>query len=137
MKNIFLILLVLSFIAPSFGQRFATDPKKGNNTGSALTYAYLAPAYSATTTITPNASFTIVKPSAVSGALNISVTDTKSQIGDELQFMLVSTGAARTVTLGTNLKGSATTIALDSAQVGTLRFMYNGTDFIEISRAKE
>lgn len=136
-KIIFLALLAFSLSAsaqiatPRFGTTAGRD-----NTGRVLTYGYSAPAYASTITVVPNAYETIYKVGTLTGNPSVVCTVTKAHVGDKVVFLFLTSGAARTVTFGTGMIASAT-LVVDSAQNASATFVFNGTKFLEQSRAKE
>jgi hypothetical protein len=139
MKNFITLLIVgLAFTATSFAQspRFGTTSRQ-DNTGRVLTYGYAAISYDDTVTVVPNAYETIYKYTTLTGNSLVYATETNAKIGDKVYFLFnLGSGGARTVTFGTGFIASAT-LVVDSAQAATITFMYNGSDYIEIGRAKE
>lgn len=138
----FISLLILAFAftvgvsAQATTPRFGTS-KNSDNTGRVLTYGYSAISYDDTVTVAPNAYETIYKYTTLTGNCIIYATETKCRVGDKVYFLFnLASGGARTVTFGTGFTASATMV-VDSAQAASVTFMYNGSNFIEIGRAKE
>lgn len=131
----FLFAFALSVTAQATTPRFGTTSKT-DNTGRVLTYKYVTPTYDDTITVVPNAFETIVKVAALTGNSDIFATETYSRVGDKVVFIFSASGGARTVTFRTGLTASATMV-VDSAQVATVSFIYNGTNYVETGRAKE
>ncbi len=76
---------------------------------------------------------TIVKQ-AVGAAMTINIDVTKCEIGDELTIYLVNDGTQRVVTFGTGFNASGTvTGTVDKTIV--VRFQFDGTKFIEVTRS--
>lgn len=136
-------LLVIAFVglftfaaaAQSTTPRFGTTPNK-DNTGRTLTYKYAAPAYASTITVVPSAYETIYKCDSLTGNPSIVTTLTSSYVGDKVTFYFAAKGAARTVTFSTGMVPSAT-LVVDSAQVATATFMFTGSKYVEVGRAKQ
>lgn len=134
------ILLAICAVTLSLGanaQRFGTSaqPQK-DNTGRKLTLDYLTPAYSATITITPalpGKSKTYIKPATLTGACEIDIADTYSQVCDELTFIFTSDGTGRVVTFDGNFVVYGTLTLIASKQ-GTVTFVYDGTNYVETAR---
>lgn len=139
-KFILISILALSFLGSLAAQ--ATTPRFGtsrnsDNTGRVLTYGYDAISYDDTVTVAPNAFETIYKYTTLTGNCIIYATETKCRVGDKVFFLFnLASGGARTVTFGTGFTASATMV-VDSAQAASVTFMYNGSNFIEVGRAKE
>lgn len=110
------------------------DNLPGDNTGRVITLGSYEPAYVATLSITPNASKTFVNPATLTGAMTVNCVDTLCQKYDEITFILKSDTTSRTVTFGTNFV-SAGTIAPAISKSATITFIYDGTNFVEKSRA--
>jgi hypothetical protein len=138
MKKIFLIasfaLLTLASVAQITTPRFGTTVGR-DNTGRVLTYAYAATTYAATLAYTPNAFETTYKI-VLTGALTINVTDTKSQVCDVLTVITTGSGGSRVTTFGTNFI-SAGTLTAASGKQATARFVFDGVNYVEISRFVE
>jgi hypothetical protein len=138
-KLIFLSLAVIGFtfasVAQSTTPRFGTTPNK-DNTGRVLTYSYSAPAYASTITVAPKHFETIYKVDSLTGNPSVVTTLTNAYAGDRITFIFAAKGAARTVTFSTGMTPSAT-LVVDSAQVATATFMFSGSKFVEVSRAKQ
>ena len=105
-----------------------------DNTGRLLRMDYQAPSYAATLALVLNAGYTLVKPGTLTGALTINANVTDAAIGDRVQFLFKCDGTSRTVTYGTNFK-SAGTHALNINDEGSSVFIFDGTNFVEESRA--
>lgn len=121
--------------AQSTTPRFGTTSNK-DNTGRVLTYKYAAPAYGATITVVPSAYETIYKVDSLTGNPSVVTTLTNAYVGDKIVFHFAAKGAARTVTFSTGMVPSGT-LVVDSAQVATATFMFSGSKFVEVSRAKQ
>lgn len=139
MKKLFSIAIIGLISLGSFAQsttpRFGTTASK-DNTGRVLTYKYAAPAYGSTITVVPSAYETIYKVDSLTGNPSIVTTLTSSYLGDKITFYFAAKDAARTVTFSTGMVPSAT-LVVDSAQVATATFIFTGSKFVEVSRAKQ
>ncbi len=128
--------MVTSINVEAQSPRFGTTSKQ-DNTGRVLTYKYEAISYDDTVTVAPNAFETIYKYTTLTGNSIIYATETNCKIGDKAYFLFnLGSGGARTVTFSTGFTPSATMV-VDSAQAASVTFMYNGSNFIEIGRAKQ
>jgi hypothetical protein len=109
-----------------------------DNTSRVLTNAYLTPAYAASIAIVPVEASTIVKVGALTGALSLTIgvgtSTTPPYVGDKITFLFSASGADRIVTFSTGFQ-SAGTLTVVNAKFGSATFMFNGTAWIEISRA--
>lgn len=132
-KFITLSFALLMFVLNSDAQRFGTT-KGRDNTGRVLTYAVLAPAYSATVTVAPSNYQTIIKPATLTGACTINATETNSKYCDIIRFIFTSDATGRVVTFGTNFV-SAGTLTLVASKQATATFIYDGANYVELSRA--
>ena len=135
MKKAILVLFCIAISVVGYGQRFGTSASK-DNTGRKLTCAYLTPTYASTLTVTPNASVTYVKPSSLTGAMTLNCATTNAQVCDEVTFIFYGTGS-RTITFNTGIVASSSTLVCDSLQSCTWKGVFNGTAWVETSRAKE
>jgi hypothetical protein len=113
-----------------------------DNTFSTLMGDYQSPAYAATIalTIKSKASKTIVQPATLTGAVTFTANvgddtadDVAPYVGDEIIFLLVSDGTTRTATFGTGFLPNGT-LAVTTAKFASIRFIFNGASWIEMSR---
>lgn len=104
-----------------------------DNTGRVITHNYLKPAYAATISITPNVSKLYVEPAQLTGTLTVNAVVTSALEYDEVVFIFNSDATARVVTFGTNFKSSGT-ISVSSSKYATVKFVFDGAYFIEMSR---
>lgn len=112
--------------------RFST--KVGDDaTGRVLALAYATPAYAATLAVTPNASITYYQPALLTGVMTVNATLTTSYVGDEQTWILLSDTTARAVTFGTGYTPNGT-ITPNISKVATIKFVYSGTSWVEVSR---
>lgn len=96
-----MIMMVVCFVAQAQKTtRFAADPTRGNNTGSALNYKIVQPTQVAgidTTVLRPNAFRTLVVPvNPLNDSLCLNIKDTtQCRLGDELEVLVFATAATR------------------------------------------
>lgn len=107
-------------------------------TGRVDTNDYKNPAYAATISLVCRQKRTVFQPGQLTGALTLNVSvgsaSTAPFVGDELRCMFAGDASARTVTFGTGLTVSATTLALSAGKKGFIEFVFDGTAWIETSR---
>jgi len=110
-----------------------------NNTGSTITQEYQAPAYAATLSIVPTQQMTLLAPGQLTGALTVNVgvgtATTPPNVGDSLEMLFGSDASSRTVTFGTGLAVTASTLVIPGTKYGTINFTFNGTIWVEICRS--
>jgi hypothetical protein len=128
----------LSRIPTSTG---AAPRQKRDNTLRVLSADVQTPAYAATIPIVINSNQTLVQPAALSGACTFTVNvgtgladDNLPFLGDTLTFLLKSVTATQTVTFGTGF-ASTGTLAVTLAKFAQIIFIFNGTTWVESSRA--
>ncbi|MFL5807935.1 MAG: hypothetical protein ACJ749_00360 [Flavisolibacter sp.] len=114
---------------PRFGTAAGDD-----NTGRVITHDFKRPAYAATVNLKPNASKTFAFFATLTGAITINVDTSRAFAGDELIIVLASDGTSRTATLGTGTKTTSGTIAPAISKKASIRFVFDGTDWVEFSR---
>src|ERR1700752_2706398 len=139
MKKItFLLAVILTFGLTSGGIAQTTTPRFGitkntDNAGRVITYAYSAPAITATTVITPKNydNLYAINCGTLSPAINF--TATSAYLGDRVTFITTAT-ASSTITLGGNVLTSASTYTVASGKYSTITFVFNGANFAEVSR---
>jgi hypothetical protein len=101
---------------------------------------YQAPAFAATIAlvIKPNASNTLIVPATLTGIVtfsaNVGTATTPPYIGDTINMLLVSDGTSRVVTFGTGFLPTGT-LSVTTAKYATISFVFNGTGWLETSRA--
>lgn len=80
---------------------------------------------------------TYVKTPAIAAATTINVTDVnnEAEVGDELIIEILLAGTNRVITLGTLLASDVGTITCVASKTSVLRFVWNGTEFREVSRS--
>lgn len=110
--------------------RFGNLPE--DNTGRLITQDHQNPAFSATIGAVVSAQRTTVVIPQMTGAVTLNITEDLSlhsiEEGDEITIMASADGSARTVTLGTKLKGAD--LVLLAAESGLIKGVYDGTDFL-------
>lgn len=121
-------------MALTYIPRFGTVPGD-DNTCRVLQNSYAEPAYAATIALTPNAAYTYYNFAALTGAATVNLTTTNCKVNDEIVMLFKNDGTTRTVTLGTGMSVSASTIAVTAAKFSSITFIYNGTTFVEIGRS--
>lgn len=105
-----------------------------DNTLRTVTQDYQNPAYAASIAIKTSQAYTLVNVQQLTGALTLTANVSNPFIGDELEFLFAADGTQRVVTFGTGLASSGTlTIALN--KYGSAKFVFNGTTWVERSRA--
>jgi hypothetical protein len=109
-------------------------------TGSNRSYDYLNPAWAATLTIvTKSQKAVTLLQVTLGGNLTINVgvgsATTDPQIGDELIMIFKSDASIRTITWGTGLLPSATTIATVASKSVTATFMFDGAGWLQRSQS--
>lgn len=106
-----------------------------DNTLRTATQDYLNPAYAASIALKPSQGYTLVNFQQLTGALTVNVPNfAAAYIGDELEMLFAADGTNRVVTFGTGL-ASAGTLTVVASKFGTAKFVFNGTSWIERSRA--
>ncbi len=134
-KIIFLFALILG-VNCAFSQatapRFGTD-KYHDNTGKAITYGYLQPAYAAIVTVTPSKSSNVYAVGTLTGAITVNTSTTTSKVCDEMTLILAANSTSRVATFSTNIVSTGTLGVLASKQA-TIRFIFDGVNWIEIAR---
>lgn len=135
MKKILALSIVALLALNVSAQRgWANAPK--DNTGRNLTLELKTPTSAATYTLAPRASKTYVKMTTLAADLGVTAIVTSAKVCDELVFIFVADGSARTVTFNAGLVPSATMV-VDASSKATVSFVFDGTAFIETGRAKE
>lgn len=109
--------------------------KNQDITGRTITQDVQTPAYASAITITTKEQYTDVYVGALSGALTLNAATTNAMIGDRLTVLFSATGANRTVTIGTGIAATASTIVVTAAKYGSLTCVFNGTAWVEVARS--
>lgn len=105
-----------------------------DNTLRTATQDYLNPAYAASIALKPSQGYTLVNVQQLTGALTVTAAVVAPFIGDELELLFAADGTNRVVTFGTGF-ASAGTLTVVATKFGTAKFVFNGTSWIERSRA--
>ena len=136
-KFILFISLMLAIVIGSMAQistpRFGTA-KNQDNTGRVLTYGVVTKAYASTITITPNNYETFVNVATLTGDATVSATTTVTHKYDQMSILLVADTSTRTVTMGSGFAANLGTIAIAPAKKAYLKFIFDGTAWVELSR---
>lgn len=110
--------------------------KNQDITGRTITQDVQTPAYASAITVTTKEQYTDVYVGALSGALTLNVATTNAMIGDRLTVLFSTTGAGnKTVTIGTGIAATASTIVVTAAKYGSLTCVFNGTAWVEVARS--
>lgn len=91
------------------------------------------PAYGASIAITTTAHKTEVIPAQLTGALTLTAVLTNAVAGDTMDMLFSADTTARVVTFSTGITAGGTLTVPKSSYAG-IRFVYNGTAWIEVSR---
>lgn len=141
MKNLILLFLLtftISVSAQSTTPKFSTT-KYGDNTGKSLTYGVLAVTPTSTmVTIKPNFNFyQLATVATTSISPTFTASTTYSNKADQLDLLITSNATGtRTITLGTGFIANAvTTQTLAASKQALFRFIFDGSKYVEISRA--
>ena len=144
-KFLAIITLSLCIIVGASAQhtlpRWGGGPPTNDNTGRVLTYelkTVTTTSATATAYQKPNAFMTIIKVSTLRHALTDSLNVTNAYVGDQVVFHFVcdTLTGGRVVTFGNHITSSGT-LTVDASQKATASFMFDGTAWVETSRAKE
>jgi hypothetical protein len=120
--------------------RFTGEAGK-DNTERLVKNDYRTPAYAAALTITPatNCAKSLIVPATLTGAMTLNIgvglAATDPFVGDTMTFILTSDATSRTVTFGTGITATSVSIAPAISKSATITFMFNGTAWMEVSRA--
>jgi hypothetical protein len=142
-KFLFIItcsLCVIFASAQSTLPRWGGGPPQNDNTGRVLTYE-LKTVTTTTATSTavqkPNAFQTIIKVGTLQRALTDSLSIANAYVGDEAIFVFTADTltAGRVVTFNSNSLKSAGTLTVPKSKKATASFIFDGTLWIEKSRA--
>jgi hypothetical protein len=111
------------------------------NTSRIINFEQQAPAYAASIAIATTKARTIVKVGQLTGALSLTIgvgtgtADTNAPFADdEVEFNFAADATIRVVTFSTGFQ-SAGTASVAASKFGTVVFKFNGTAWIEKSRA--
>lgn len=98
--------------------------------------AYDVTLESGTLDLTPKYSVTSYTV-ALDQAVTIDLLTTNADPGNVVYLVLVSDATGRTVTWGTNVQGSAASVAVTASKIIIIGFLYNGTKFVQVSSSSE
>jgi len=137
MKKYFAILMLVCI--GSFASAQSTSPRFGtlknqDNTGRALTYGYVTPAYAASVALVPRYYDTTVKVGQLTGNLTLTVTVTNCYVGDKLEIVLAADATDRTVTFSTGFT-SGGTVLIPASGTFCYYFTFNGVGWIHASKS--
>jgi len=113
--------------------RFTPGANQDNTLRNA-TQDYLNPAYAASIALKPVQGYTLVNFQLLTGALGLTADVTQPYIGDELELLFAPDATNRVVTFGTGF-ASAGTLTVVASKFGSAKFIFNGTVWVERSRA--
>ena len=103
-----------------------------DNTGRQITQDHKNEAFAATVAVVISEQRSTIVIAQMTGAVTLNVSEDLSlhalQEGDELHILASADASARTVTLGTKLKGA--NLALLANESGLVKGVYDGTDFL-------
>ena len=146
MKKLLFLFALYAFTADAqiATPRFGTTPNS-DNTGRVITYNLVVPDTAVrTTTLAPNASITYVAPAPIKLNKVFNVSLATSHKCDEMIFMFKGAGTADSGTQlhdsiiwGTGFQATTTSLLVDSIKVSTAHFIFNGSKWVELSRAKQ
>lgn len=109
-----------------------------DNTSRNITNEFQDKAYAATIAITTTKNRTLVRVAQLTGALTVTCGVGSSTlppvIGDRVTFLFSADGTNRVVTFSTGLQSSGT-LTVTASKYGSAEFMFNGTTWVEVSRA--
>lgn len=122
----------------STSARFTGAANK-DNTARREIYDYQSPAYASSIALTiKDRSKTIVQVAQLTGALsltaNVGSSTTPPYVGDKIEFLFTSDGTNRVVTFSTGFLPTGT-LTVTASKSASAVFMFNGTAWIELSRA--
>lgn len=113
--------------------RFVPGPNQ-DNTFQQVTQDYQNPAYAASIALVTGQSYTLVNVKQLTGALTLTANVSAPYIGDELELLFATDATNRVVTFGTGF-ASAGTLTVVASKFGSAKFIFNGTVWVERSRA--
>lgn len=134
MKRILLASALLLSISSFAQQGYRYDIVPGTSSEYSLAHNEIkAIPYAATKTLAPTMEHTVYDFATLTGATTLSVTITPCFTGDQMICLFKANTTARVVTFSTGFtsKGTLTVLASSSA---TIRFVFNGTAWIETER---
>ena len=137
--SIIAILAVTFVSAQSTSPRFGTA-KNQDNTYRALTLgATTVTPTSTLVTLPAQTKFTnIVTVASTSLSPTFTANVSSSYLGDQMKVLVAANSAGtRTITLSTNLIGTATTQTVEASKKASFTFLFDGSKWIETSRCVE
>lgn len=112
-----------------------------DNTLITVTQDYKTPAYAAAITLTTSEEKTKVLVAQLTGALTLNMgvggAGVAPFIGDTCEILFSSDAnvGGRIVTMGTGIAATAATQTIAASKFGSLKLMFNGTTWVEVSRS--
>lgn len=105
-------------------------------TGRTITQDCQIVPYAATVALVTLEQTTDVYVETLTGALALSVNANTPLIGDRLTVIYAGGSSNETVTYGAGFAVSAATQVITASKYGTIIFVFNGIDFVEMSRTE-
>lgn len=141
-KIIFLLASILTFSvlsAQSDSTRFKTRTSNENSYRVLTLGAYTVTPVTATVTIPALTKFTnYVAVATTSLSPTFTANVSSSYYGDQMNLLVKANATGtRTVTLGTNLIGTATTQTVAASKKALFTFMFDGSKWVETARCVE
>jgi len=123
--------------------RFTPGPGQ-DNTARTITQDFQNPAYAATLSIVPVQQETLVQVQELTGNVTVNIATTVGAsfnsapvgpyVGDEIVLLFAADSSNRTVTWGTGIAASASTLVVTASKFGSAKFMFNGAEWQETGR---
>lgn len=108
-------------------------------TGRVATNDYKNPVYAATINLVCRQNRTVFQPGQLTGALTLNVSvgsaTTAPYVGDVLICIFAGDATSRTVTFGTGLVVTASTLVITISKKAYAEFVFDGVAWIETSRS--
>lgn len=119
--------------------RFTGASGKDNTDRRALN-DYQAPTYAATLALATKAAaghtlFVLALTGALTLTIGVGTSSTPPYVGDTIRILATSDGTTRTITFSTGVLPVSSTFAITTAKYATIDFVFNGTGWLETSRA--
>lgn len=136
-------LLSICFFATLFVSAQSTSPRfatssLGDNTGRVLTYGILTGSTGTMVSMFPKSYETLLTIPTTSSSPTFTANVSQSYYGDQLHVFIASNATGtRTITISTNLIGSATTQTLAASKKGHFDFIFDGAKYIQTSFTAE
>lgn len=105
-----------------------------DNTLRTVTQDYKNPVYASTIALSPSQAYTLVNFQQLTGALSVTANATNPYVGDEMDLIFAADTSNRVVTFSTGF-ASAGTLTVVASKYGSIKFIFNGTVWQEVSRA--